>query len=287
MPAKAVLLLEFGSDTCPGALFEMPEQAVDPGELMTLRIWAATEAMLDGYELRQGLQSLGLGERVDYPGQVTCKYFDWSGENIAQQFDFPVSRITRVTAFSPLQCVVGDELVTVAPQGQDVTSLFVRLGHSCLAPILGQFPGPLYGTTHAVAERPPYAREWAWTAPSDPAGAQWFFLYRGGVLKRRFSLTMADDPPDASIKFVDCKIRVIDADTAGAVLGVRVWLEDMDAITRDLGLTDARYGYVKATRLLSGEYLVIVLTAEGGYLGAERITVTPDGDEVRVRIEVA
>ncbi|MDQ7832036.1 MAG: hypothetical protein RDU30_09900 [Desulfovibrionaceae bacterium] len=285
MPAKASLLLEFGSDTCPGALFEMPEQAVDPGELMTLRIWAATEAMLDGYELRQGLQSLGLGSRVDYPGQVTCKYFDWAGENTAQQFDFPVSRITRVTAFSPLQCVVGDELVTVAPQGQDVTDKFVRLGHSCLAPILGLFPGPLYGTTHAVAERPPYAREWAWTAPTDPTGAQWFFLYRGDQLKRRFSLALSDELEDASIKYVDCKIRVIDADTAGAVLGAQVYIEIGEDYV-DLGLTDSRYGFVKVFNVLSGEYFVAVgKTGYATWTGT--ITIKPDGDEVRVRIEVA
>lgn len=285
MPAKASLLLNFGSAACPGALIEIPEQAVDPGELMTLRIWAATAALIDGYELRQGLQSLGMGSRADYPGQVTCKYFEWSGEKTAQQFDFPVSRLTRVTAFTPLLCTVGDELVTVAPQGADVTDAFARVGHSCLAPVLSRFPGPLFGTTHAVAERPPYALEWSWTAPSDPAGDQWFFLYRFGALKRRFSLTLSEAPADESIKYVDVKIRVIDADTAGAVLGAQVWIL-RDEVPTDLGLTDPKYGYVKISRILSGAYMVQIIKA--GYTPSiQPITVTPDGDEVRVRIEVA
>ncbi len=285
MPAKASLRLDYGTETCSGALFEIPEQAVDPGEAIVLRIWGATEALLAGYELRQGVQSLGTGTRRDYPGQVTCKYFEWSGEHTAQQFDYPVSGLARVTAFSPLVCAVGNELVTFAPQGADVTAAFHRLGYSCLCPRAGTLPGPLFGTTHAVAARPPCAREWVWTAPADPAGEQWFFLYRGGTLKRRFSLTMSEEPEDESVKYVDVKIRVIDRTTAGAVLGAHVWLNG-----QDLGLTDATYGFVKVLRVLSGTYPIRV-TATGYtatdadiYPDNDTVTIEPDGDEVRVKI---
>jgi hypothetical protein len=285
MPAKASLRLDFSQETCPGALFEVPQQAVDPGEIMTLRIWGATEELLAGYELIQGTLSLGAGTRRDYPGQTICRYIDWAGENTSQQLDYPITGVTRVTAFSPLICTVGNELVTFAPQGTDVTAAFRKMGHSCLAPAPGVLPGPLYGATHCVASRPPYALEWAWTAPADPAGGQWFFLYRQGALKNRFALTMSEEPDDASLRYVDVKIRVIDRHTAGAVLGARVWLDGVDR-----GLTDDRYGFVKIRSILSGAYPVRVTkdgytpTDEDSHADNDTVTITPDGSEVRVLI---
>lgn len=285
MPAKASLRLDFGSDTCPGALFEIPKQAIDPGEIMTLRIWGAQESLLAGYELKSVTSSLGTGTRVDYPGQVHCKYIEFSGENIAQQFDYPIATITRVTAFSALVCTVGNEQVLFAPQGMDVTEHFQRLGFSCLMPRPGVLPGPLFGTVHAVAARPPYAREWAWTAPSSPSGGQWFFLHRFGELKRKFALTLSEEPEDVSSQYVDVKIRVIDRATAGAVLGAQVVLDGVD-----LGVTDDRYGFVKVRSILSGTYPIVVtktgFTASNadGYTDNDTVTIKPNGDDVRVLI---
>jgi hypothetical protein len=279
------LLVTVGPDaSCPSALLEFPPQDVDPGEAVTIRIWAPSPQLLAGYRLDAGLASLGPGRPNAWPGQTTCKYFDYAGDNGPQQFDYPILALSRVLAFSPLYGLSATgRVTTLAPAGADVSSLFRRHGYSCLAPAAG-LPA-LYGTVHAVGERSPYCLEWAWTAPAEPRGAQWFFLRENGKLTHRFSLTLSEDPPDTSVCYTDVKIRVIDRRTAGAVPGADVWLNGAY-----LGQTDERYGYVKALRTLSGTWPVRVghpdftATEADGYTDNDSVVIKPSGGEVRVKI---
>lgn len=281
------LLVPIGDDAdCPSILLEFPAQSVDPGEAIVIRAWAADPAMLDELTLVAGLTSLGPGQPNVWPGQTTCSYFDYDGSKAlkAQQFSYPIQAVTRVTAFSALQLVsdAGD-VTSLAPAGEDVTSLFYRRGYSCLMPAAAL--AGLTGTVHAVAARCPHCREWYWTAPSDPRGAQWFFVYDAGKLKRRFSLSLSEEPPDASIAYTDVKVRVIDRRTAGAVLGADVWINGAW-----VGRTNLTYGYVKVLRHLSGTFSVKIAKSgytdsdADGYSDNDAITIPPDGGEVRVKI---
>ncbi len=278
------LLVPVGPDAdTPSVLLEFPKQDVDPGEFVTIRAWAPDPAMLAGHELRAGAVSLGPGRPNAWRGQTTCRYFDFKGDLESQRFDYPVLTVRRVLAFSPLFSAAGGSMATVAPAGTDVTGLFFRRGYSCLAaaPTLGS----LYGTVHATAERTPHCREWFWTAPAAPAGAQWFFWFVDETLKHRFSISLSEDPPDTSVCHTDIKLRIIDRRTAGAVPGADVWLDG-----EYLGASDSRYGYVKRNRILSGTYPVRVAAA--GYIASDAdayadndtVTIPPGGGEVRIRI---
>ncbi|MGE4536639.1 MAG: hypothetical protein AB7D37_06145 [Desulfovibrio sp.] len=283
--AKQTMLVNVGKDTdCPTSLLEFPRQDVDPGEAVTVRVWAPDPALLTGLRLDAGLTSLGPGTPNVWPGQTTCKYFDFEGDGDTQQFDYPVTGISRVIAFSPLYGLSdAGVLTTLAPAGADVTGLFHRRGYACLVPAAG-LPG-LYGTVHAVGVRAPYCREFFWTAPADPRGAQWFFLWEDGELAHRFSLTLSEDPDDTSVCYTDVKIRVIDRRTAGAVLGASVVLNGVA-----VGQTDQRYGFVKVFRHLSGTFPIVVTksgyTASNAdsYTDNDSITIAPAGGEVRVKI---
>lgn len=280
------MLVPIGDDAdCPSILLEFPAQSVDPGEPITIRAWAPAPDLLDELSLVAGLTSLGQGRPNVWPGQTTCSYFDYDGGDVkAQQFAYPVSAVTRVTAFSALQILspTGD-VVTLAPSGEDVTALFHRRGYSCLMPAAAL--AGLIGTVHAVAARCPHCREWAWTAPTQPRGAQWFFVYDAEKLKKRFSISLSEDPADTSVAYTDVKVRVIDRRTAGAVLGADVWINGVW-----VGKTNLTYGYVKVLRHLSGTYPLRIAKAgytdsnADGYGDNDSITIPPDGGEVRVKI---
>lgn len=281
------MLVPIGDDAdCPSILLEFPKQSVDPGEAIIIRAWAPAPDMLDELTLVAGLTSLSHGQPNVWPGQTTCAYFDYDGSKDlkAQQFAYPIAAVTRVTAFSALQLVseAGD-VTTLAPAGEDVTALFHRRGYSCLMPAPAL--AGLVGTVHAVAARCPHCREWYWTAPTDPRGGQWFFVYDAEKLKRRFSLTLSENPPDASVAYTDVKVRVIDRRTAGAVLGADVWINGAW-----VGKTNMTYGYVKVLRHLSGTYPLNIAKAgyadsnADGYSDNDAITIPPDGGEVRVKI---
>ena len=97
--------------------------------------------------------------------------------------------IRQVLAYSPVYTVSDAGKVSVlAPAGQNVTAAFLRRGGCGIVPVEGL--GKLYGTVYATADRAPYCREWSWTAPSSPTGAQWFWLSKAGRLQHKFSLTM-------------------------------------------------------------------------------------------------
>ena len=288
MSVRQSLVIACGKDSaCPDTKLEVPaDTAVDPGEAITFRIWGPSPQRVAGYRLVAGLANLGKGTPNVYSGQTHCKYFDWQGDNSSQQFDWPLTGITRVLAYGPLFSVDAAGVVTtLATAGEDITArgLFVLRGASCLVPA-----DPLkllYGTVHVVASRAAYCREWAWTAPSNPTGAQWFWLYEGATLAHKFSLTMSEQPDDASIALVDFKVKVIDRRTAGAVLGATVEINGVS-----VGSTDQTYGMVKVFRHLSGTYPVKV--AKAGYTDSDAddyddndaITISPDGDKVRIKI---
>lgn len=206
MSTTASLTLSCGADSsCPDTLLEIPEAAVDPGERIIIRLWGPTASSVLGFRLVAGTQNLGTGSPNTYSGQTHCKYFEWAGGNKAQQFDWPVTGITRILAYSPLYTVnAAGNVVVLATAGEDITEagLFVRRGHACLVPTDPQ--RLLYGTVHVTAARAAYCREWSWSAPTDPTGAQWFWLYQAGELSHKFSLTMSEEPDDASIALVEC-----------------------------------------------------------------------------------
>jgi hypothetical protein len=280
------MLVNVGPDaSSPSVLLEIPDQDVDPGEVITLRAWANDPTLLTGYHLTAGVVSLGSGRLNRWPGQTTCKYFDFAGDNSPQLFSYPITALSRALAFSPFFGVAANSnaVTTLAAAGADVTDLFARRGHASLVPAAG-LP-LLYGTVHAVGARGEHCLEWSWTAPSDPAGAQWFWIRKDGELQHKFSLAMSEDPEDTSIAYTDVKIRIIDRRTAGAVLGADVWLNGTY-----IGKSNDRYGYVRVNRILSGTYPVRVAksgytaTDADSYTDNDSITIPAAGGEVRVKI---
>ncbi len=215
MPAKASLLLKFSASDaeCGGALLNVPEVSVDPGEPVPIYLWAATESELDGYTLAQGAAGLGPGELRWYPGQTEVKYFDMGGTNFVKRFDWPVSGIMSVRAHGSLFSEAGGVITPLAGPGEDVSRYFARQGGRCLAVVPGT--PKLYGTVRAEATRPPCCRVWNWIAPDEPSrdftadgcpptsqrdddgtATAWFFLFRYGVLREEFALTIEPYVPE-------------------------------------------------------------------------------------------
>ena len=105
------MLVNIGADAgCPSALLEFPKQDVDPGEGITIRVWAPDPVLLSGYQLSVGQTSLGSGSVNSWPGQTTCKYFEFSGDNAPQQFDYPIIDLSGAMSILPgLFCACEDE----------------------------------------------------------------------------------------------------------------------------------------------------------------------------------
>jgi len=285
MASTQTMLVACGADSSfPFAKMEVPDQTVNAGEAMTLRAWATAPELLRDYVLASGATSLGPGTPAVWGGQTTCHYFDFAGDNAAQQFDWPIMDIRQVLAYSPVYTVSDAGKVSVlAPAGQNVTAAFLRRGGCGIVPVEGL--GKLYGTVYATADRAPYCREWSWTAPSSPTGAQWFWLSKAGRLQHKFSLTMSDEPDDASVCYVDVRILVIDRKTAGAVGGAAVYLNG-----QYMGATDQTYGVLKLFRILSGTYAVKIVapgfavSSADKYSDNDSIVILPAGKDVRVKV---
>jgi len=162
MTSAVTVLLNYSADGL--RKLSVPSQTVNPGETVKIYLWAKTRADLDGYDLRQGPDTLGRGVLRQYPGQIEEQYFELAGDGALQDFDWPVVSLASVTAYGNLYADIDGAVSLVALPGEDVTRLFKLSGNSLARNVEAGAP-KLFGTVRARSNRAPWCLEWAWTVP--------------------------------------------------------------------------------------------------------------------------
>jgi len=178
------------STDCSGELFEIPESEVVGGDTLEIRIWARALSLLTPYTLYKGTVSMGAGTEVTTTEDEITEVIDFS-ETYKYQAEFPINSIVSIEAITEIVIIDPDtnDIINWATIGENVKAKFTLSGYSCIRELLNT---PLYGSVRLVYKRPPYYKKWEWVIPTDAEGLHWFFLYKNGMVKNKFSVELPD-----------------------------------------------------------------------------------------------
>lgn len=265
MSEYATLVLDFGeeesSEDCPLMYVEIPENEVQAGDEVEIRLWGPAENLQDWTLCAFG-QSLGTGtvkslKNPDYTEQVDL------AESLEAQLEYPLLRFLKVMALTPLTYI--DENKPFPPKtwrrkGAGLAASCSRKGYSCLQVA---WERPLYGSLEVTYERVATYRAWTWTVPKNYAGDVWFFLYNDRNLKpyRKFAVEL---PELASVEegVRNLSIKTLDFSTEAAIPGAAIYLNN-----KLQGHTDAE-GLLHLTDVPTGEHLF--RATREGYLDTDQ-----------------
>lgn len=199
-----------------------------------------------------------------------------SSQNVQESVDFyetneyqaewPIYSIGSVVATTPLLIInqATSEVQEYAAQGENVTSLFVRSGYSCIRVKDGT---KLYGTVKVQYTRSPYYKLWQWTVPIGKAGQYWFFIYKNNLVTNKFSIEVPDltsgipEPRNISL-------FIFGRDSETKIPNARVYIGGIY-----YGMTDVN-GILNINGILTGTYSLKVIAA--GYLPTDQDNLSND-----------
>jgi len=107
------------------------------------------------------------------------------------QTEWPIANIVKIEAINEICAIdpLTGEVITWATKGQDVTSKFMKFNGSCIVQL---DKIELYGSVKFSYNRVQYYKKWIWIVPTGSEGLYWFFIYKAGIVKNKFSISLPD-----------------------------------------------------------------------------------------------
>jgi hypothetical protein len=186
------------------------------------------------------------------------------------QCEWPIGAMGRVVAVNELIEIdqASGALQTWASIGEDVTAKFKRLGYSCLAVDDGT---KLFGTVRFEYTRSPYFKLWQWTVPVGAQGQYWFFIYKDGAPKNKFSIQV----PDLTVGLPEPRniaLKIVARDGGATLDGAAVYIDGMY-----MGLSDSS-GILMVDGIMTGTHDLKV--TKTGFVDTDKDTLWNDKLEV-------
>ena len=263
MGLKTTITANYGvlsaAEDCSGALFQIPTTEVVGGDVIEIRIWGMDWEMLEPYSLYKGTDTMGAGENVEEEPAAQINENTDFAETWKHQAEFPIGSIINVEALSEILTIDNQgNVVNFATIGEDITSQFSLHGYSC---IKQKDKIKLYGSARITYERTPYYKRWYWTVPIGEEGTYWFFIYKAGILKNKFSIALPD-LTTGTAEPRNITLYVTDRTTQTPIINASVYVDSLYQ-----GVTDGQ-GIINIDGVLTGAHLLRV--TKSGYIPTDQ-----------------
>jgi len=223
----AELLVNYGitaSSECGGVLFEVPNIQLVGGDSCEIRLWGLNSESLTPYYLMKGTSSMGSGEMILLEEKIITINIDFA-ETYQHQCEWPIESIRKVTALNEI-CIIDpvtQEIISWASEGDTITNQFTRYGESCLRHIDKL---EMFGSVVFEYDAGRYYKRWYWNIPVGKEGLYWFFIYKGGTVKNKFSIQLPD-LTDGTLEAKDVALTVYARDSEAVIPGASVYIDDL------------------------------------------------------------
>jgi hypothetical protein len=127
MQKTTSLTVEFGIDSsqeCSGVLFEIPTTEVIGGDILEIRLWGMSHAMLVPYSLRRGTVNMGLGTNKTMPVNDIIEQVSFSASRAGNTI-WTISSIISVIATGTIMYDNNGTPTVWASNGENKTASFV------------------------------------------------------------------------------------------------------------------------------------------------------------------
>lgn len=229
MDCGQTLVLDFedeSSQECPLMYIEIPENQVQPGDQVEIRLWGPQE-QLAGWSLCVFGEPLGSGELGTLQDPVFTQQVDLP-ETLEAELEYPITELTEVLCLTPLTFIDAQTPwppVVWQNRGSEISAFCSRKGHSCLQVACER---PLYGALQVTCLRVGTYLRWFWTIPNSYYGDVWFFLYNDVTTLpyRKFAVGL---PDLASVEVGErnLSLEALDFATDDPVPGAAVYIDGL------------------------------------------------------------